>query len=107
MDIRISVNINATQVAALLVSPGVQLYMDSLAESALKMQKTLVPVDTGNLSEHLEVRKTESSVGRMVGAFDVEYAAAVEMGHQTRSGSWVPAQPYVRPSVDAVRRSLK
>lgn len=104
--IRVHVIINRSAVAGVLAGADVQLRMDKAADAALRMQLTLVPVDTGNLSRHLEIRKTPDGLGRQVGAFDVDYAAAVEEGHHTKSGSWVPAQPYVRPSIDAVRRSL-
>jgi hypothetical protein len=104
--VRVIVTVNQSAVAGILSGEDVQNRMDNAAEAALRMQKSLVPVDTGNLSRHLEIRKTPDGLGRQVGAFDVEYAAAVEEGHQTRSGTWVPAQPFVRPSIDAVRRSL-
>ena len=104
--IRVDVVINQTAVAGVLFGLDVQNRMDNAAQAALRMQVALVPVDTGNLSRHLEIRKTPDGLGRQVGAFDVDYAAAVEEGHRTKAGTWVPAQPYVRPSLDAVRRSL-
>lgn len=105
--IRVEVKINQAALAGILAGDDVQRRMDNAAEAALRMQLALVPVDTGNLSRHLEIRKTPDGVGRQIGAFNVDYAAAVEEGHHTRSGSWVNAQPYVRPSIDAVRRSLR
>ncbi len=105
--IRVSVTVNQSAVAGVLSGDDVQKRMDNAADAALRMQKSLVPVDTGNLSRHLEIRKTPDGLGRQVGAFDVDYAAAVEEGHRTKAGTWVPAQPYIRPSIDAVRRSLR
>lgn len=105
-SIRVTVVINQAAVAGVLSGEDVQNRMDNAAQAALRMQVALVPVDTGNLSRHLEIRKTPDGIGRQVGAFNVDYAAAVEEGHHTKAGTWVPAQPYVRPSLDAVRRSL-
>lgn len=104
--IRVDVQINRAAVVGTLSGNDVQNRMDNAAEAALRMQVALAPVDTGYLSRHLEIRKTGDGLGRQVGAFDVDYAAAVEEGHHTKAGTWVPAQPYVRPSIDAVRRSL-
>jgi hypothetical protein len=104
--VRVVIRINQSAVAGILTTDAVQNRMDNAADTALRMQKSLVPVDTGNLSRHLGIKKTADGLGRLVGAFDVDYAAAVETGHQTKAGTWVPAQPYIRPSIDAVRRSL-
>lgn len=105
--VRVSVTINQSTVAGVLRSPEVQSRMDDAAKAALRMQLSLVPRDTGNLSRHLEIRHTDDGLGRQVGAFDVDYAAPVEEGHRTKGGTWVPAQLYIRPSIDAVRRSLR
>lgn len=105
--VEITVRVNASEIYGVVRSADVQDGMDELARAALDMQRALVPVDTGKLSRHLGIRKTADGTGREIGALgDIEYAAYVEEGHQTRSGSWVPAQPYIRPSMDAVRRRL-
>lgn len=103
---KVTIKLNKTQAAALIRDPKAQHNLDALADAALDMQKSLVSVDTGNLRKHLGKRNTSDGVGREVGAFDVDYAAAVEDGHRTKKGTMVPAQPYVRPSMDAVRRRL-
>ena len=106
-NVEITVRVNATEIHAVVRSADVQDGMDELARAALTMQQALVPVDTGNLSRHLGIRKTADGIGREIGALgDIKYAAYVEGGHQTRSGSWVPPQPFIRPSMDAVRRRL-
>ncbi len=89
--------------AALLTSDGVQSEMDRRAKLILNRQRSLGPVDTGNLRDHLEIRKRKNGRSRAVGAFGVDYGAAVEEGHETSSGTWVPAQPYIRPSIDAAK----
>lgn len=62
-----------------------------------------MPVDTGKLSRSLDIRKTPDGVGRQIGSFDVDYARAVEEGHETKSGRFVAPQPYIAPSMDAGR----
>lgn len=106
-NVSVVVQINEGSVHGLLSGDDAQKQMDTGAEAARKMQLLLVPVDTGNLSRNIEIRKTPDGLGRMVGVWVVKYAAAVENGHQTKAGTWVPAQPFVRPSMDAVRRSLR
>jgi hypothetical protein len=106
-NIHVTVHVSQNALIELLATDNVRDRMDDVADAALAIQKSLVPVDTGNLSRHLEKRKSGvNNLNRQVGAFDVDYAAAVETGHQTRSGSWVAAQPYIRPSMNAVRKGL-
>lgn len=104
--VSVDVKIDANAVYGAVRSPEAQRNFDQLAEAALAMQRVLVPVDTGRLSRSLGIRKTPDGIGREIGSFSVEYAAYVEDGHQTRAGTWVPAQPYIRPSIDAIRKRL-
>ncbi len=106
-NVRVTFTMNTRAAAGVLRGAQVQSRMDNAAEAALTMQKALVPVDTGKLERSLAIRKTPDGLGRQVGSFGVNYAAAVENGHQTKSGKWVPAQPFVRPSIDAVRRVIR
>lgn len=78
-----------------------QADVDVRARRVLVAQRRYVPIDTGKLSKSLAIRKFGR--GRRIGSFGVYYAYFVEAGHHTRSGSWVPAQPYIRPSIDAAR----
>lgn len=103
-QVNVSVKVNESEVYAVLQSDGVQTGMDELADAALEMQRVLCPVDTTKLVTSLEVRKNGN--GRDIGSFTVDYAAAVENGHETEAGTWVPAQPFIRPSLDAVRARL-
>ena len=64
--------------------------------------RILVPVDTGALRADLSVEDSETTNTQAwvnVGSH-MEYAEPVELGHVTRSGSHVPAQPYLRPPAD-------
>lgn len=74
----------------------------------MRVQLSAVPVDTGNLHDHIGIRKTADG-GREVGVFDkiplipADYVLDVEFGHTARNGRQVPAQPFIRPSIDAAR----
>ena len=100
--VRVTVRLDRNAATALIHAPGVQAEMDRRAARVLARQKDIVPVDTGELSNDLEIRKTPEG-GRRIGSFNKDYAAAVETGHETSAGTWVPAQPYIRPSLDAAR----
>jgi hypothetical protein len=101
----VKVVVNPGAASGILRSADTQDAMDELARAALAMQTALCPVDTSRLVKSLTIRKV--GIGRDIGSFDVDYAAAVENGHRTKSGTYVPAQPFVRPSLDAVRRRLQ
>lgn len=103
---RVRVKLDHNAVYGIVSSNDSQEKLERAADAALQMQRSLVPVDTGNLRNHLGKRRTPNGLGWQVGAFDVDYAAAVEAGHETEKGTWVPAQPYIRPSIDAVRRVM-
>lgn len=104
---RVQVKLNPDAFAELRASPQCQKALDEIAKAVLARQKTLVPVDTGHLSRSLKIRNTADSLGREVGSFDVDYALPVETGHQTESGTFVPAQPFIRPSVDAAKVKIR
>jgi hypothetical protein len=63
--------------------------------------KVRAPVDTAFLRGSIEGQMTGDAEGEVtVGA---EYGAPVELGHHTKSGSFVPAQPYLTPAAEAAR----
>lgn len=61
--------------------------------------QTLAPVDTGNLKGSIT---TDVAPGDLVGVVEAtaDYAAYVEFGHRTHSGTQVPPQPFMRPAQD-------
>ena len=68
-----------------------------------RVAKTLAPVRTGALRRSIRAERKSPENGRPAmaaggSAFLVTYARPVEFGHRTRSGSRVPAQPYMRPA---------
>ena len=102
--VNVTVKVNQSDIYGAVRSESVQTGMDDLAEAALRMQKILCPVDTGKMLNSLEIRKNGN--GRDIGSFGLGYPEHVENGHQTKAGTWVPAQPFIRPSLDAVRARL-
>ena len=81
---------------------------------ALTYQQATVPVLTGALKAHLEIDSPTEDT-RRIGVLRAkpplkdatQYVLPVEEGHHTKSGSWVPAQPFIRPSIDAAKKGLK
>lgn len=101
----VTVRLDEGEIYGAIQDSQVQAGMDELADAALDMQKVLCPVDTGRMLRSLAIRKRDN--GRDVGSFGLKYPAYVESGHHTRAGTWVPAQPFIRPSLDAVRARLR
>jgi|SRR5688572_26639697 len=99
-SLRVVVDMNA--INSIPASEPVQDDIDRRADNVLDSQRRKVPVDTGNLKSKLEKRKNTTGLGRLIGAFAVDYAAAVELGYQ-RGNRVVPGQPYLRPSVDSAK----
>lgn len=102
-SVTMRIKLDEAQIVAELDGAATQSQVDDVAEAVLAMQHTIVPVDTGDLDRSLEIRPTENGRGRLVGSFGIDYAEHVEFGHETTAGTWVAAQPFIRPSVDAAR----
>lgn len=100
--------LNAGALAQIPHSPEAQHVLDRCADAALRYQQAAVPVLSGNLRRHLKIAVADGGLSRLVGILDgeVNYAAPVELGHETRSGSFVQAQPFIRPSLTAAKRGL-
>ena len=58
--------------------------------------------DNGSNRQQYSGKMDEDGAGEMtvVIGTGVEYAAYQELGHHTRSGSFVPAQPFLRPAME-------
>ncbi len=98
------VDIDAGTLNAALDGDQAQRKMDEVADAAENMMVSICPVDTGALVKSIETRKFGR--GRHVGSW-LHYAPHVEFGHETEAGTWVPAQPFVRPAIDAARAVIK
>lgn len=109
-DVRVTVKLTPDAAGAILASDGVQAEMDRRAELMASYQRATVPVDTGLLREHIQIRPNDDGKGRFVGVFDkvplkpADYVLCVELGYEHWiSGEWIPAQPFIRPSIDAAK----
>jgi hypothetical protein len=70
--------------------------LEKVAKAIVPDAARYAPVDTGELKSRISAHKVTDKHWQVVA--DTDYAAAVEEGHVTRSGSHVPAQPYLRPA---------
>jgi len=109
----IRIEIDESAMGEIVHSTGATEVVSKVAEAMLRAQRSLAPVDTGRLVASLEIRENPDPVepgaaqGVAVGSFDVAYAAAQELGyHHAGSGRFIPAQPYIRPSMDSGRAVL-
>ena len=62
-------------------------------------------VDTGVLRNSIAHAQRDEDT-EVVGT-NVYYAPYVELGHHTRSGSWVAPKPYLRPAVEDHRKEYE
>lgn len=70
---------------------------EMVAKAIVPDAKRYAPVDTGELKSHIDAHEVTKTHWRVVA--NTEYAAAVEAGHTTKSGTHVAAQPYLRPAL--------
>ncbi len=105
---KVTVTVDSAAIGTLTATPEAQGLLDRCAERALEFQQATVPIDTGALKKCLGIAVTDNGNSRKIGAIidPVEYAIYVEEGHRTASGTWVRAQPYIRPSIDAAKKGL-
>jgi HK97 gp10 family phage protein len=114
---QISIQIDTSALKAALEQTLQELTMDinnDIQEAGKQCQKKAVelcPVsDRKEDEEHQHMRDTieyeESDLSCRVGT-DTYYAPFVEMGHHTRSGSFVPAQPFLYPAFQEAVQQLQ
>jgi hypothetical protein len=68
-----------------------------LGQKCESYAKDYCPVDTGALRSSIHAEFPKNVLAEVIA--DTNYAMYVEMGHHTRSGSFVAAQPYLQPAV--------
>lgn len=112
-DFKVKVTVDGATIGQLTSTPEAQHLLDRCAQRALEFQQATVPVDTGALKQCLGIKVADDGKSRQIGAFPilvlkkvVDYAIYVEEGHRTKSGTWVHAQPFIRPSIDAAKKGL-
>ena len=104
----VKVTIDKGVFGKLTSTPEAKALLRRCAESALDYQRATVPVDSGELRSALGIRENpDGSLDIGTVKKKVDYDLAVEMGHRTRGGTWVPAQPFIRPSIDAAKKGLR
>lgn len=72
--------------------------LEIIGGKAESYAKRNCPVDTGNLRNSITHQQEDENT-ELIGT-NVEYAPYVELGHHTKSGSFVDAKPYLRPAVE-------
>jgi HK97 gp10 family phage protein len=83
------------------------------AELAFRTADSLVPVDTGELRNSLEVSKSKYKNGghivfsRIRTKDEAIKFNSIEFGKVTPNGTYVPPQPFMRPAIRRVRRVLR
>jgi hypothetical protein len=75
-----------------------QAAMDRVAPKVKSMAKSLAAVDTGLMRDSTDTRDLPDGPGFDLFC-DVDYAVYVELGHHTRSGSFVAARPFLEPTI--------
>jgi hypothetical protein len=85
------------RVASDALSEKIDLALNAGVESAQR----LVPIDTGELHDGIHIIEQTDTNGSY-GVTDVEHAEPVEFGT-----SKMQAQPYLRPSIDAMEAALR
>jgi HK97 gp10 family phage protein len=72
--------------------------LEKSSDFVLTTLKGNTPVDTGNLRESMEKRVNPSNLTAFIGPNlnKAHYAPFVELGHHTRSGSFVPGQHFIQ-----------
>lgn len=75
----------------------VQIVADEIRDDV----KSRSPVDTGAMQEGYYDTMTGTWTAEVRSGDDLGYPLYVEMGHHTRSGSWVPPQPHFVVCFDA------
>jgi len=71
--------------------------LEAGAEDTRAEVQATAPRDTGKLADGYYTTRTGESTVELRSGDDVDYAAAVELGHRQGSG-WVPPQPHFYPA---------
>jgi HK97 gp10 family phage protein len=104
------------------ITPAIRAAVETSVKTVLEEAQRLVPVRTGELrdSGYTSVQEGDKTITGYVG-FSADHAAYVEYGTGQRgaessghgpgpySATWkgMPAQPYLRPALDATRETIR
>jgi hypothetical protein len=78
------------------VNAGLSLW----AQAVITLAQAQCPVETGTLRDSAY---SQVEAGGVTLGFSAPYAAYVDQGHHTRSGSWVPANPFFSSAIQALQ----
>ena len=110
----ISIIVSLVGIAKELLNPEeLKQDLEASLQFGVRRAQGAAPFLTGELSNSITYSMTSTLAGRLEATAD--HAMPVEMGHRTRSGSFVAARPYLRPSaeetfdflVERIRRRLE
>lgn len=114
---RVRVTVNRAAIGSLPSMPECRAVLRKCAEAALDFQQATVPVDSRALNKSLGIRENANGsvdIGSILPSINPrtkqdarKYALYVEEGHRTKSGTWVDAQPFIRPSLNAAKKGLR
>ena len=82
-----------------------QLFLETVAENVRVEAQDIVPVDTGFLRDSIEVHEGADANEKLIGSTTTTYALFVELGHSSRAGNFVEAQPYMVPALWSIVKS--
>lgn len=85
-----------------VVDDGLDEVVNEAMEAGVSAAQRLVPIDTGELHDGIEIVEFASEGRGSYGVTDVDHALPVEFGTDKMA-----AQPYLRPSIDAMKQALR
>lgn len=94
----IKIRLSLDNVVRQVVGPDrIVSWMNEAGEFGVRRAKSNAPYLTGELYDSIDYEVHGASMTLKASA---EHALPVEFGHHTRSGSFVPAHPFLRPAAD-------
>lgn len=95
-EVKIKLNLDA---GARQIISGSQIsaWLEEALPFGVQRAQGYAPYDTGELHDSIDY-EIRGALGVLKA--NAEYALPIEFGHRTRSGSFVPAHPFLRPAAD-------
>jgi HK97 gp10 family phage protein len=101
MPVQVTLDLAGFAAYPMAMQEALTRVVQEAAETIAADAKERAPVDTGFLRDSI-TSELESPLVAEVRA-EADYALYVEEGHHTSAGSFVPAQPFLTPAVEAER----
>jgi len=88
--------------------PELNKALDVSAQATLSRLQTNTPVDTGNLRSSERITNPAPLLANVgPDSSKAPYAYYVEVGHHTRSGSWVPGQFFIEKTALEMNKNIQ